>query len=244
VTKPARLSAAQLAFLEWVARLGAVTDEALVVWRGTRLGTANSQLAAAEHAGLIARQRVLVRNPALYIPTRAGLRAVGQPDLRPCRVTAANARHLIACAGVAAMLERRYPDQRVQGERQLRRDERNAGRPLASARLRGIGGGASEGEGASMHRPDLVLWPPLAAGCGPVVVEVELAIKSPRRLRAICEAWAECRCVAGVVYLVTPDVEPALTRAIAAAAAQRRIAVMVLDTLPGFALQRTVPSTS
>jgi hypothetical protein len=236
VTKPAQPSSEPLALLEWVARIGVVTDEALATRRGVGLRAASSQLAAAERAGLLTRWRVLVGRRALYTLTRAGLRAAGQPDLSSGRVTAANAGHLIVCVGVAAMLERQYPDQRVQGERQLRRDERAAGHPLASAHLH------TQGSGEKSHHPDLVLWPPLCTGHGPVAIEVELTVKSPRRLRAICEAWAECHCVAGVVYLAEPDVAPALARAIAAAAAQRRIALVTFDSSLELALQRTVPS--
>src|SRR5207237_5477139 len=118
--------------------------------------------------------------------------------LQPCRVSPANALHLIACAAVAAGLERCYPDHSVMGERELRRQERARGAPLASARV----GSGPAGE-QPLHRPDLVLWPAAAGGGLPVAVEVELAVKAPRRLAAICRGWARCREVAGVLYLAT-----------------------------------------
>jgi hypothetical protein len=179
---------------------------------------------AAERDGLLSRSRPLAGEPALYTITRAGLRVSGVHGLDPCRVTVANAPHAIACAGVAAALERSYPDHRVLGERELRRDERARGVELASARL----GRAPDG-GPLLHRPDLVLWP---VGVGlPVAVEVELTIKAPRRLRAICTAWARCRCVSGVLYLAPPEVGRALARAIERINARERIVVVPLDGL-------------
>ncbi len=116
------------------------------------------------------------------------------------------------------------------GERELRRDERERGVSLASARL-GIG---PDG-GPLLHRPDLVLWPERSrAGDGlPVAVEVELTIKAPRRLTEICRAWARCRTVAGVLYIAAPEVARALKRAIDRARAQTRIVVVGFDALPG-----------
>jgi len=235
---PAR-SLERVAIVNWAAGLGAVTAEALAARQGTGVASARSQLSGAERAGLLARWRELKGCPALYTATRAGLRACGARGLDPCRVSAFGARHLIACADVAAALERCYPDHHVMGERELRRDEREHGRLLASARL-GMGTGGEE----SVHRPDLVLWPspalspeghggPAGAVGLPVAVEVELTVKAPRRLVEICRAWARCRCVAGVLYLTPPDVERALRRAVEQARAAEQIAVVALDAVPG-----------
>jgi hypothetical protein len=143
-------------------------------------------------------------------------------------VSPSNANHLIACAAVAAALERCYPHHRVVGERELRRDEREHGRPLASAQL-----GALHGGDGLLHRPDLVLWPTDPDGGLPVAVEVELTVKASRRLVAICRGWARCRTVEGVLYLAPKDVERALARAVAQAQAHERVAVVPLDALPG-----------
>jgi hypothetical protein len=151
--------------------------------------------------------------------------------------------HSIACAEAAAALERCYPDHRVLGERELRRDERERGAALASARL-----GTSPAGGPLLHRPDLVLWPNRADDGLPVAVEVELTIKSPRRLADICRAWARCRCVAGAVYLAPPEVEQAVERAARAVDAGERIAIVPLDAVthpqPVAAApsERTIPS--
>src|SRR5271170_2613902 len=158
----------RLAILRWTVRFGAVTPEALAQHGGWTLASARSRLIAAERAGLLRGRRVLAGGPVLYTATRAGLRASGLRGLEPCRVSVANAPHAIECARVAAALERAYPDHRVMGERELRRDEREAGGALASACL-----GRGRGDVPLLHRPDLVLWPDDRCEQLPVAVEVE-----------------------------------------------------------------------
>ena len=225
----------RVAIVGWTARLGAITAAALATREDTSLAAARARLGALEGAGWLVRERPLTGQPALYTATRDGLRVSSLQGLDRCRVSAAGAKHLIECARVAAALERRFPDHRVTGERELRRDERGCGAPLASACL-----GAGEHGEPLLHRPDLVLWPTACTGevttCvgrdeRPVAVEVELTVKARRRLAEICLAWARCRCVAGVVYVAPPEVQRALARAIAQAAAGRRIAVVGLDAL-------------
>jgi DNA-binding transcriptional ArsR family regulator len=229
----------RLTILRWVARLGAVTAEALAQHEGRTIASARAHLLAAERAGLLCRRRVLADAPALYTVTRAGLRTSGLRGLEPCRISVANAPHAIACADVAAALGHAYPDHQVMGERELRRDEREAGTPLASASLGTTADGAP-----LLHRPDLVLWPNDPREQLPVAVEVELTVKAPRRLQAICLAWARCRCVAGTLYLTTPEVLRALTRAIDAAQGGERVAVVELDALLGGERLPSTPNAS
>lgn len=218
----------QLAILRWALRLGAVTAEALAQHEGRTIASARARLLAAEGAGLMSRRRILAQAPALYTLTRAGVRASGIRGFEPCRLSVSNAPHAIACAEVAAALERAYPDHLVMGERELRREERDTGAQLASACL-GVGP-----DGAPLlHRPDLVLWPETAAESLPVAVEVELTVKAPRRLLEICRAWARCRCVAGTLYLAAPEVRRPLARAIEGAQAGARIVAVALDALIG-----------
>lgn len=221
----------RVAIMQWTARMGAVTDEALADRLDVTVASARGRLQVLQRAGWLSRKRPLAEQPALYTATRAGLRIAALQGLDPCRVSASNANHLIVCAWVAAALERCYPDHLVLGERELRRDERERGVPLASTRL-GIG---PDG-GPLLHRPDLVLWPDGSdEGDGlPVAVEVELTVKAPRRLVDICRSWARCRCVAGVLYLAPPEVQRALDRAIDQARAGERIAVVPLEALPRF----------
>ncbi|MGO8904368.1 MAG: hypothetical protein ACLQMH_01930 [Solirubrobacteraceae bacterium] len=227
MSKTRPMPPARVAMLRWTAHIGAITAEALAAREGGSVASARSRLLVAVRAGMLMRQRPLVGQPALYTITRAGLRACGPRRLDPCRVTPSNAMHLIVCAEVAATLEGCYPDHRVLGERELRRDERECGAVLASALM----SAASFGR-PLLHRPDLVLWPRDRDDQLPVAVEVELTVKGPRRLADICLAWARCRCVAGVLYLVAPEVEGALARAVARSNAGERVVVVPLDALP------------
>jgi hypothetical protein len=220
-------SEAQLELVAWAARIGAVTAEALAHCEGRTAASARARLSAAERAGLFHSSRPLTDAPALFTATRAGLRAVGLLRLGVTRVTASNAAHTIASVAVAATLETHYPGHRVTGEGELRAQEREHGAPLASARL-GMGPYQER-----LHRPDLVLWPDDRNRCLPLAVEVELTVKAPRRLAEICRAWARCRCVAGVLYVAAPGVLRPLARAIEAASAGERIAVLGLDALVG-----------
>jgi len=226
--KTGALARDRSAVLRWTASVGAITAEALAELQDTTVASARSYLGVAVRARLLARRRLLVYQPALYVLTRAGLQASGLVGVDASRVTAANTTHTIACTRVAAALSRRYGDHTLMGERELRREERAAGAPIASAVL-----GRTPGGGPLLHRPDLVLWPHSSAGAGPVAVEVELTIKAPRRLAEICCAWARCRHVAGVLYIAPAEVERALVRAIESAGAEQRVLVTSLDALAG-----------
>ncbi len=122
--RPPQAEPERAAIVRWIACLGAVTAEALAAHGGVTVASARGRLRAGEGARLLRSRRPLLGQPALYTVTPAGLRAAGLSDLDPCRVSASNALHLITCAGVAVALERSYPDQRVQGERELRREHR------------------------------------------------------------------------------------------------------------------------
>ncbi len=226
-----------LAVVRWTGRLGAVTAEALAHRQQRPLASARGLLLSGERAGLLRRSRVLANAPTLYSVTRAGLRAGGVRGLAPSRVSVANAPHAIACAEAAAALELAYPDHEVMGERELRRDERDASEALASASI-------GPPRSAALHRPDLVLWPAGAGPYLPVAVEVELTVKAPQRLLEICRAWARCRCVAGTLYLAAPEAQRALERAIDGAQAQERVVVVALDALIATEAPTSASSTS
>lgn len=217
----------QIELTRWTASLGAVTAEALAHRWAVSVASARARLGVARRAGLLSRERPLLGHPALFSVTHAGVRACGMRGVRPCSVKAPSAHHLIVCAAVAAALERCYPDHRVVGERELGRDERECGRPLASVQL-----GWAWDEKSAMHRPDLVLWPSTDSGL-PIAVEVELTVKAHRRLVEICRAWARSRTIAGVLYFAPADVRRALCRAIDDAHASERIVVLPMSSLPG-----------
>lgn len=204
--------------------LGALTAEALAELDGCSCASARGRLQAAVRAGLARRVRPLHGAPSLFTATRAGMALVGLAGEEPTRVSAASARHQIACAHAAAVLARRYPHHLVCGERELQRDERALGRRLASTRM------SWRSRWGDSHRPDLVMWPPVH-GAEPLAVEVELTAKAPARLLEICRAWARARHVAGVLYLAAPAALRPVGRAICQAGAEDRIVLVALETL-------------
>jgi len=190
---------------------------------------------------------LLVDYPALYTVTAEGRQLarkhagaggyISPKGSGVSRVGIKEARHMIACAGVRAALERRYPEHRVIGERELRREERNAGRRLASVEINGVGRRRS-------HLPDIVLWPPgTPDGPGPlpVAVEVEVTSKSKEELVENLRAWAWCRTIAAVVYYAeTRKIEEQLLDAIEELKGEDAIVVnrlrKILKPLPGLPL--------
>jgi hypothetical protein len=217
----------RMAMLRWAVQIGAVTAEALAHRDCTTLTSARSRLGCARAEGMLVAHRLLTDRPTLYTATSGGVRACGLEGFAPCRVSVAGAQHMIACAHVAAVLERGYPGHAVIGERELRRRERAARTAIASAVLSRM-----SDRGQLLHRPDLAVCP-AAGGRGlPLAVEVELTIKAPRRLAEICRAWARSRRVEGVLYIAPAAVRRALERAIAAAQAGERIVVVALEDLP------------
>jgi len=217
----------RLALLRWTVAIGAVTADALAYRETTTVASARAKLNRAAGDGLLTATRPLTNRPALYTATSAGVRASGSTGLGPARVSAAGAQHMIACAHVAAALERDYPEGSLMGERELRHRERIVRAPVASAVLSGAGH-----RGPLLHRPDLVVWPAAGTKGLPLAVEVELTIKAPRRLAEICRAWARSRHVEAVLYLAPAAVGRALERAIASARAGERIVVVPLEALP------------
>ncbi len=140
----------QAALIAWIARYGAVTPEALAQHQGVSPVQAGERLDEGVQKGLLKRESVLVGYSALYTVTSKGRglarryahlgEYVYPKGLRTPVVSIKEARHMIACAGVRAAIEHRYPDHRTSGELELCRDEREQGRRLASVELRGTGG--------------------------------------------------------------------------------------------------------
>jgi hypothetical protein len=235
------------ALIAWTTKLGAVTPEAVAEREQVPVAVARERLDEAAGLGLLERKPILVGYSALYTVTVAGRKLARRHQdaggysylsgIRKCHVTIKNARHLIACAGVAAALERRYPDHRVIGELELRRDEREQGRRL-------IGMDIQSPVGRRSHSPDIVIWPPAAPGAPeplPVAVEVELTKKSKEELTEICRALARCRHIEATLYFAeTPKIEARLLDVIERLKAHEMIVVNPLSeivrSLPGFDL--------
>jgi hypothetical protein len=206
-----------------MAGLGAVTAEALAAHRSCSVASARGRLLVLQRLGLVARWRPLVGEPSLYTVTQRGMRTAGIVGIAPARVSTSGARHALWCSRAVTALERAYPRHRVLGEPEFRRLEREHGKSLYSVPV--------SGAGAALHRPDLVLEIDHQDGPGPVVVEVELTVKAPRRLVSICRAWARCRQLAGVLYLTSEEVQAPLARAIETAQAGGRIVQIRLEDL-------------
>jgi hypothetical protein len=145
---------------------------------------------------------------------------------KSCTCAGADSPHFAEIKRVAGVLERRYPDCRVIEEGQLRHEERIHGGPIASAML-----SSDQGRGPTLHRPDLVIWPPAGEPGLPVAVEVELSLKTGKYLSRICRAWKRCPLVDCVLYVASSKVERPLRRTIAAADARERVLVIALDAL-------------
>jgi hypothetical protein len=218
----------QIEIARWTASLGAVTAEALAQRTGVSVASARAKLIAARRRKLLASTRPLSGRPMLFTTTRVGLQACHARGIEVCAVSPSNANHLIVCATAAAALERHYPHHRLVGERELRRDERERGYPLASAKL-----ATSHGVHGRLHRPDLVICPRDPEGGLPLAVEIELTVKSPERLVEICRAWARCRTIAGVIYFAPEGVQRALGRAVAKVHAFEQVVIVPLDSLLG-----------
>jgi hypothetical protein len=264
----------QAALLAWAVGMGVVTPEALAEREEVSIAVARERLDEAVSLEYLTRKSVLVGYSALYMVTRAGRSLarkhqdaggyVYQTSLRKCRVNIRGARHTIACAGVRAALERRYPDHRVIGELELSRDERDQKRRLATVEVRAVGGGR-------VHHPDMVIWPPAMPPDPaapdqpstpadpaapdpstpatpatpqsplPVPVEVELTSKGREELLENCRAWAGCRYVEAVIYFAeTRSIEEKLLDAIEECKAGEMIVVNPLSEIlkqqPGFPL--------
>lgn len=186
--------------VSWIGRLGAAGAEDVMVRFGLGRTAGYRRLAAAVDGGLLEQVRLLHGEPGLYVATRRGLRWAGLEQLGPCRVSVAEFAHWQACGRLAAALG--ASGQPVWSERELRAAERETGRLIASVQI---------GQSERLHRPDLVLWNDAGEACA---VEVELSVKSSRRLEAICRGWARARHLAGVRYYAAPAAARALQRAV------------------------------
>jgi hypothetical protein len=220
------LTARDRAIVEWIARVGAAGAEHVERRCEVTRRVASRRLGALVDERLLARRAVLYREPSLYLVTAAGLRLCGLQHLGVPRIGAGSFRHACEVAGVAVERSCGLAGWRVLSERELRAEE---------ARRDGLLGSVWTGEGR-LHRPDLVLVSP---GGRVVAVEVELSLKAPRRLEAICAAWARARHIDGVYYLTGALAARGVTRAVARTRAEHAVRVLgLLDTVTMVSLER------
>ena len=142
------------AIVEWIGRLGAASAADVMARFGMGRTATYRRLAALVDQGLLATERLLHGQPALYVATRDGLQWARLARLEPCRVGVASARHFALCAQLAVVLERTEPGYRVWSEREVRVAELDAGGPVASAELGRLPDGRPR-----LRRADLVLMP-------------------------------------------------------------------------------------
>ncbi len=148
-----------LVLLGWLAEQYAATTDQLGVLLGCGPRSVQRVLSRLRDAGLVSTQRVLVGQPAWVMPTRAGLRACGS-QYKVWQPKLGVLLHTEAVNDVRLHIQARSPQAEWISERALARDRR-------------------EGE----HLPDAVV---ITEGQR-VAVEVELTVKSERRVRTILE---------------------------------------------------------
>jgi hypothetical protein len=146
-----------LVLLGWLAEQYAATTDQLGVLLGCGPRSVQRVLARLRDAGLVSTQRVLVGQPAWVMPTRAGLRACGS-QYKVWHPKLGVLLHVEAVNDVRLHIQALSPEAEWVSERALARDRR-------------------EGE----HLPDAVV---ITEGQR-VAVEVELTVKSERRVRTI-----------------------------------------------------------
>ena len=101
------------AIVEWIGRLGAASAADVMARFGMGRTATYRRLAALVDQGVLATERLLYGQPALYVATRDGLKWARIARLEPCRVGVSSARHFGLCARLAVVLERTEPGSRV-----------------------------------------------------------------------------------------------------------------------------------
>ena len=205
----------------WIGRLGAADAEHVMGRFAMGRSWAYARLSRLVKDGLLEQRTLLYRQPGLYLATADGLRWQGLGRLGVYRVSPGGFQHAQEVATAAVALHHALPGWEVLSEREIRMQESDRDELIASARLGELPGGRP-----ALHRPDLALVSPEG---NVVAVEVELSIKAPRRLAAICRAWARARHISGVYYLAAPAVARAVQRAIAETRSEDQIVVLPID---------------
>jgi len=209
------------AIVGWTGRLGAAGAEHVMGRFDMGRSWAYARLSKLVKDGLLEQRILLYRQPGLYLATVDGLRWQGLARLGVYRVSPGGFQHAQEVATAAVALHRVLPaGWRVLSEREIRLQESDEDELVASAKLGELPGGKP-----ALHRPDLALISPEGRV---VAVEVELSVKAPRRLAAICRAWARARHISAVYYLATPAAARAVQRAISETRAEDRIVVLPL----------------
>jgi hypothetical protein len=205
--------------VEWVGCLGAAGADHVMGRFGMGRSWAYHRLGSLVADGLLELRPMLHRHAGLYVASLEGLRWRGLERLGVYRVSASGFVHAWELARVAVALHWGLEGWRMLSEREIRAHESEEGELVASARLGEVAGHPS------LHRPDLALISPHGRT---VTVEVELSVKAPRRLQAICRGWARARHITHVYYLAAPAAARAVSAAVDRTRSQERITVLPL----------------
>jgi hypothetical protein len=217
--------------VDWIGRIGAASRAHVMARFGMGRSWAYARLGCLVRDGLLEHRQLLYQTPGLYLATAEGLRWRGLERLGVCRPGLGAVAHATELASAAVAFDRALPDRQQLTERELRVTEADGGHPIASASLGDLPGGRH-----ALHRPDLAL---LGTGGRTVAIEVELSVKAPRRLQAICRGYARARHIDHVYYLATPAAMRAVSRAVDRARAHEQITVLELGDVAALAAAET-----
>ena len=213
--------------VSWIGRIGAASAEHVMARFAMRRSWAYARLSTLVRDGLLEQRNLLYRQPGLYVATAEGLRWTFLERLGVFRVGPGGFQHATELAATAVTLHGALPGWELLSDREIRVTESDSGELVASASLGELPGGR-----AALHRPDLALIDPE----GHVLsVEIELSVKAPRRLQAICRSYARARHVSHVYYLATPPPARAVARAVAETRSEDRITVLALEDVAALA---------
>jgi hypothetical protein len=216
------ISFRDLQVLDFICRFGVVNRAAVSSWADTGRSVTLDRERRLREAGLIECHPPIGRSGPLLAVSACGLRLADRQELGPARVSVWSANHSIACARVAAHLER--AGERVLSEREMLAEERLAGERCYSAKR-------SYPE-RGFHRPDLYRFTLESGEPQEHVLEVELTAKAPERLVKIVDAWESHKLRKKspdwIIYLCAPKVIPHVKRAVTKAGAGWCVSVQEL----------------
>lgn len=219
ISRTGELTQRDLAIVEWIGRVGAVTVDQVARRFGLSRTRAYVCVGRCVAMGLLERTRLLHRAPALLVATREGLSGAGLA-LPRARLSPALARHHETFGLVAVWLAERHGGRAVLSERELRLQESRVERPIASAEVGALPSGAPR-----LHRPDFAV-----VGDEVVAFEVEVTAKAPRRLEHLVRSWRRARHVSRIIYLCwSGEIRGAVERAIAQTYSEERVWVWPLE---------------
>lgn len=212
--RTARISKRDLEVLEFVARFGVVSREAVATWAGTAQTCTLERERRLREAELLDVRCGVWGEGKIAACTRAGLALCGRGELPPARFSLATVRHETTVAEIAAAFESR--GERTMSEREIVAYERERGERVLSAKL----------AGDRFHRADLIRF--AREDEPPEAIEVELSAKGSSRLDELLRAWrwAVSRGrLARVAYRCPPRIGALVTRAVERTQTDEQIAV-------------------